>query len=81
MYKKHVKQQYLQIKYIAGPVYRPNHWCLFIADCLKGEITYIDPLGTNRKKCDEVLENWKLFVKNSHLFINLKVLSVCNYLR
>ena len=46
--------------YIAGPVYRPNHWCLFIADCLKEEITYIDPLGTNKKNCEDVLDKWKL---------------------
>ena len=52
--------------YIAGPLFisSQEHWCLLFVSVITSEITYINPLGTTKTDCKNILDNWKLFVKS-----------------
>ena len=64
--EKIMRKNLSHFDYIAGPLFisSQEHWCLLFVSVISSEITYINPLGTAKTDCDNILNNWKLFVKS-----------------
>ena len=51
---------------IAGPVLNnTNHWCLFFANLLTRELTFIDPIMTSDDEFDDAFDNFIINIRNS----------------
>jgi len=61
-----LRKSLLSFDYIAGPVLLElgsgvKHWTLLFVSLLDQTVTYIDPFGADRSKCEDVRLNWKKF--------------------
>ena len=61
-----LRKSLLSFDYIADPVLLElgsgvKHWTLLFVSLLDQTVTYIDPFGANRSKCEDVRLNWKKF--------------------